>query len=436
MKKLYFRFSCIVLSVFAVQHAMSAPTEGNKLPDTLTLKYALSLADAPHPQLMLQQSKLQEAQAQQAMVDSDNDTQIALEGRLRGVQPPNTYSYLSHNDSAVSLTVTKELYDFGRQAARSRAAQATVSANQYAFLDARARRRLLIMRRYFNVILADLNYSRYNEEMAVAYVSYDRLRKRMKVGERSNYQVLKQEAEYQRVRYLKVVAENQQRRSRALLANALDHPGELPNDLARPDLSILKRKLPDYDALLVKAMAHNYKIKALQDELMAAQQQVAAARAGNNPRLYGEVGVYDYARDLGGYDKYRAGIYIKVPLFAGSRTDAAVADAQAKLYRVQAELKGARMQLRQQLLDTWLNLQNLKARRKQMQVLNTYQDLNLDRSRALYEMEVTADLGDSMVKVTESEYLAKKADYEMAEAWMRLDILTGQLKLPNEHSNS
>lgn len=425
-----------MLGVFAAQLAMSAQPKKITLPDTLTLKYALSLADEPHPQLMLQEAKLREAQARQAMVDSDDDTQVALNGRLRAVEPPPNYSFLSHNDSVVSLTVTKELYDFGRQEARSKAAQASVSANQYAFLDARARRRLLIMRRYFDVILADLKFNRYNEEMAVAYVSYDRLRKRMKVGERSNYQVMKQEAEYQRVRYMKVVAENDQRRTRALLADALNHPGELPSDLARPDLSVLKRKLPDYDALLAKAMAHNYKIRALQDELLAAQQEVAAARASNNPQLYGQVGVYDYARQLGGYDKYRAGIYIKVPLFTGSRTDAAVADAQAKLYRVQAELKYARLQLQQQLLGTWLDLQNLNARRKQMQVLSNYRDLNLDRSRALYEMEVTTDLGDSMVKVTDSEYLSKKADYETAEAWMRLDILTGQLKLSDDKSKS
>ena len=44
-------------------------------------------------------------------------------------------------------------------------------------------------------------------------------------------------------------------------------------------------------------------------------------------------------------------------------------------------------------------------------------------------MEVTTDLGDAMVQITEAEYLSAKADYNMAEAWMRLDILTGQLQL-------
>ncbi|MEJ2396765.1 MAG: TolC family protein [Gammaproteobacteria bacterium] len=436
MKISYFRFSCVALGMLAAQLALSAQPDKTKLPDTLTLDYALSLADAPHPQLMLQEARLRQAQADQAVVDTDDDARIALQGRLRYVEPPDTYSYLSHNNSAASVTVTKDLYDFGRQTARSKAASAEVNASQFAFLDARAKRRLVIMQRYFNVILADLKFNRYNEEMAVAYVSYDRMRKRQKVGERSNFQVQKLEARYQQVRYLKVSAENDQRRTRALLADALNHPGELPSDLARPDLSVLKRKLPDYDALLATAMSHNYRIKSLQDKLLAAQQQVEAARASQNPRLYGQVGVYDYARDLGGYDKYRAGIYIKVPLFAGSRTDALTASAQANLYKIQAELKSARMQLQQQVLNTWLDLQNLQARRQEMSVVSNYRDLNLDRSRALYEMEVTADLGDSMVKVTDAEYLSRKADYEMAEAWMKLDILTGQLKLPEDKPKS
>lgn len=438
MKRIVFRVSCVALGVFAAQLVLAAQSDKAdkaSLPDTLTLEYALSLADEPHPQLMLEQARLRQARANEAVVDSDDDAQIALEGRLRYVQPPDSYSFLSHNDSYAALTVTKDLYDFGRQDARSKAAKAEVSANQYAFLDARARRRLIIMRRYFDVLLADLNFNRYNEEMAVEYVSFDRLRKRKAVGDRSDIDVKKQEARYQQVRYLKVSAENDQRRSRAMLADALNHPGELPSDLANPDLSVLKRKLPDYDDLLAKAMAHNYKIKSLQDKLLAAQQQVAAARASDNPKLVGELGVYDHARELGGYDKYRAGIAIKVPLFAGSHTDALTASAQAGLYAAQAQLRNAKFQLQQQVLNTWLKLQNLKARRQEMKVVSDYRDLYLDRSRALYEMEVTADLGDSMVKVTEAEYMSKKADYEMAEAWLQMDILTGQLKLAQDKSN-
>ncbi len=433
--KIFFRFGYIVLGIFAVHVVLAAQNDKGKLPDTLTLEYALSLADQDHPQLMLREAEVRQAQAEQAIVDSSTDTEVNLEGRLRYVQPPDSFSYLSHNDSSIGLTVTKPLYDFGLQEARRKAAQAEVSASQYDFLDARAQRRLVIMQRYFDVILADLQFNRYNEEMAVEYVSFDRMRKRKEAGELSDYQVKKQEARYQHVRYLRYSAENEQRRTRAMLAEALNHPGELPSNLAKPDLDVLKRKIPDYDDMLGLAMQHNYKIKALRDKLEAAQQQVTAARASDNPKLIGEVGAYDYARDLGSYDKFRAGISLKIPLFAGNRTDAQTASAQAMLYRIKAQLEDTQSQIRQRLLDTWLALQSLQARRQEMKALQDYRDLNLDRSRALYEMEVTTDLGDAMVQITEAEYLSRQADYQMAEAWTRLDILTGQLKLTQTKAN-
>lgn len=429
MMKKFFRFGYIVLGIFATHAVSAVQDDKTKLPDNLTLEYALNLADEPHPQLMLREADIRQAQAEQAIVDSSTDTEVSLDGRLRYVEPPDAFSYLSHNDSSIGLTISKKLYDFGEQDARHKAAQAEVSATQYAFLDARAQRRLVIMQRFFDVILADLQFNRYNEEMAVEYVSFDRLRKRKEAGEVSDYQVKQQETRYQHVRYLRYAAENEQRRTRALLAESLNHPGELPSDLAKPNLTVLKRKLPDYDDLLVLAMDHNYKLKALRDELEAAEQQVAAARASNNPKLIGEVEAYDYARDLGSYDKFRAGVSIKIPLFAGSRTDAQTAKAQARLYNLRAQFQETQNQIRQRVLDTWLQLQSLAAHRQEMKSLRDYRDLNLDRSRALYEMEVTADLGDAMVQVTEAEYLSAQADYQMAEAWTRLDILTGQLKL-------
>ena len=436
MMKIYFRVGFAALGILATNVVSAAQEAKAKLPDTLTLEYALSLADEPHPQLMLREADMRQAQAEQAIVDSGTDTQVSLEGRLRYVEPPDTFSYLSHNDSNVGITIRKDLYDFGLQDARIKAAQAEVAASQYAFLDARAQRRLIIMQRFYDVILADLQFSRYNEEMAVEYVSFDRLQKRKDVGEVSDYQVKKQEARYQQVRYLRVAAENEQRRTRALLAEALNHPGELPSELAKPDLTILKRQVPDYDDLLAMALEHNYKIKSLRDKVDAAEQQVAAARAGENPKLVGEVEAYDYARELGSYDKFRAGIAIKIPLFAGSRTDAQTAKAQARLYNIRAQLQDTQNLIRQRLLDTWLELQSLQARRQEMKVLRNYRDLNLDRSRALYEMEVSTDLGDSMVQITEAEYLSAQADYKMAETWTRLDILTGQLKLAETKQNN
>jgi hypothetical protein len=59
--------------------------------------------------------------------------------------------------------------------------------------------------------------------------------------------------------------------------------------------------------------------------------------------------------------------------------------------------------------------------------LTDYSELYLDKSRALYEMEVRSTLGDAMITVTKAQYEALKADLDMAYAWAKMDALTGNM---------
>ncbi len=65
-----------------------------------------------------------------------------------------------------------------------------------------------------------------------------------------------------------------------------------------------------------------------------------------------------------------------------------------------------------------------------------YRDLYLDRSRALYELEVRTDLGDAMARSTEAQWLAAQADYRLLLAWARLDALTGSNTVADEKGES
>ena len=85
------------------------------------------------------------------------------------------------------------------------------------------------------------------------------------------------------------------------------------------------------------------------------------------------------------------------------------------------------LELRQAVLDLWLEIGSLRARLQELDSLGRYRDLYLDRSRALYEMEVTADLGDAMVGTSDHRLQQARAEYDMALAWAHLDALTGRL---------
>jgi len=77
------------------------------------------------------------------------------------------------------------------------------------------------------------------------------------------------------------------------------------------------------------------------------------------------------------------------------------------------------------VLELWLELDALLIQREQMQAQQNYRELSLDRSRALYELEVRTNLGDSMVRVTEAERQAMLTDFNIALTWEKMDVLTG-----------
>ena len=416
------------LILVSLVHAQSP--ESKTLPSPLTLEHALSLADESHPQLLLNEAEYLAAQARQKAVDSSDDLEARLEAQLLYVEPSRISFDQGNDDHRIGLIVNKELYDFGLQEAKSKSAESLVAGHHYAYQDARAQRRLEILRRYFDVLLADLVYLRYNEEMAVEYILLDRLRARKELGKASELEVIEQEQHYQNVRYLRADSLNKQRRTRALLAEALNRPGQLPAELANPNLDILKREVPEYEDLLNKAMAKNFRLKTLYAKLEAAKKGIEVARATDSPKLNGVVEAYGYTREYGMADKFRAGVTIEVPLYNGEKNDSEVAVARAELYRLQAQVQQAESEIRQAVLDTWLELDSLRIKRDHVAAIQHYREMDLDYRRTLYEMEVKADLGKGMAYISEAEFLVREAEYKMAAAWIKLDILTGQLELP------
>lgn len=416
--------------------ASNAVYAAEPLPEPLTLDYALSLADADHPDLLNRKAAEASSVAALKSAEADNAVSVSIEGRARWVKPPSVADDQDvTDDHKLSLFVRKPLYDFGRSDARQQAAMQASQGSRQRYEAALLERRVEIMRAFFDVLLADMEYARDNEAMSIAYIALDRLRNRQELGQASDIAVLELEDEYQQSRTQLSLSENRQRASRARLANVLGRPGMLPSDLVRPSLDYHKRKLPEYDKLVAIALEQNPQILALESELAAAQQRVAAARAGGSPRLDGELEASEYSRELGSSDRLRAGVTLEIPLYTGGRVDAAVAKEQAEVYRLQASLDKARYDLRQQVLDLWLELQNLRLKRDRAYSQQDYRELYLDRSRANYEMEFKADLGDAMVRLSEAQLELAKNTYDYAIAWERLSSLTGG-HLPGDEAST
>ncbi len=73
----------------------------------------------------------------------------------------------------------------------------------------------------------------------------------------------------------------------------------------------------------------------------------------------------------------------------------------------------------------WLKISDLKRQFDDPDLTIDYRDLYLDRSRALYELEVTSDLGDAMVKLSDAQLFKAQTVFELAINRAKLDALVG-----------
>lgn len=424
-----------LLLVACAMAAAQETVKGQPLPEPLTLELALSLAHDAHPVVMQADAERELARSTVDASDAQNGLNVYVEGRARWIEPPSNSPDQSHDDHKLSLIARKNLYDFGRSSARQRSVEADLRNRELRYLNIYSQRRIDIMQRYFDVLFADLEFSRDDEAMAVAYVTLDKLRQRHELGQVSDIELLQQEASYQQSRRQRSRSEARQRSSREILAIVLNRPGQPPSNLQTPDLDAVVRPVPEYSELLEKALRNNPQLRALQEQVAASEERVKMARAGNRPTLIGEAEASAYSRELGSNDPLRVGVVLTIPLYTSGAVDASIGQEQARLYRSQAELRTLEDEIRQAVLLLWQELEQLRIEADEAQAQMVYRELYLDRSRANYEMEMSTDLGDAMVLLTEAQLAQARVQFQTALAWERLNGLTGDTaaNLPSQY---
>ncbi len=401
--------------------------QAEPLPEPLTLDYALSLADEFHPDLAVAQAGIDQARAERGLAAAQTGLTATIEARARWVDPPEVANDPRRADHRAALVLRKPLYDFGRSSHLHGAAEAEVERSRHLWLERRQQRRLDIMRHFFDVLLADLEYTYDNEAMTMAFLRFDRARDRMELGQVAEYEVRALEAEFERLLHRRSESQSRQRLARVALAHALNRPDHPPAALAMPALESITRSRPELEPLIEQALTQNPRLAALQAGVDAARQRVAAAEAGLRPRLVGEAEALSWHRNMGGHDNWRAGVLLEIPLLDGGANRAGISRARAELMQAQAELDHLRMALRRDITETWFLLRDLEVQQRGLTTALDARELQLDRSRALYEMEVQADIGDSMVRLTESQWRQVANRFDRALAWARLDALTGAM---------
>jgi len=407
------------------------------LPEPLTLAAALASAQNPtHFELIDIEQRLQAKSAELGIERGNNDFRLDLTGRLREVGLNDTARDNGDDetgDSAASLILSKPIYDFGLQDSLEKRKQLQMHALEQQKILLVEQRRLQILEKYFAVLNADNLFLSENEALAVGYIRYDNAVQDQELGLASEIEVLQLQAEYEVTRQKRQLAEQHQRLSRSILAEAMGYPGQLSSELEKPQIDG-QRKLPeDVNALVTRALQNSLEARVANANTRAAQAAIAIAEAEGGPSLDLELEVSTYQRETNTRDDWRAGLYIEIPLY-NSSSPARVSLATAQFRQAMASQQQLESHLRLEVLRLWQELQRLQLEIAGRNIERDYREHYLDRSRAEYELEYKTDLGDSMVLYSRSSAERLRALYAFELAYQRLGALVGAQYL--EASNS
>ncbi len=413
-----------LLTSLPVANAVTANAAPTSLPQPLTLEHALSFADdTTSPALAVIDGRKMDLNAAERSLLASDSTHISLNGQLQWAEPlaaPGTWVD-NHN---LSLKIQKSIYDFGRLEGSRAANRMTHDALQSELVSAHWRRRELIMSSFFDVLLADLTADRNDEEMAGAFIQFNRISERQKLGQASDLEVLQKEASYQKVFLKRNRGIARQRLTRSQLAIALNRAGDLPENLSVPSLPSIRLPVPEYDLILKRALSENRDLDAIERKIEAAQREINTTAKDGLPAIDGAVELADTTRPGSQSDRWRVGLIFSMPLYDGGSNNASMARGRATLYRLKATRDELRANIEQSVLNEWLNLNTLRQQEKAALVELDYRELYLDNSRAEYELEFKTDLGNAMVKISEAQLALAQNRYQQALVWERLDALT------------
>lgn len=398
------------------------------MPDPLSLAQALQMIDEKqHPVLLQAYLEKQYAELDSLKANASNGVRVDLGGRLRWtesrIDDPSTRDSKDHR---LGLVVSKSIYDGGYATAHQQAAQSSVLSASVGYAHTRKRHAITVMQQFFDIILADLEVARDTEAMSVAFVQRDRARDNHELGRISDIQLLELQSAYQQSRVKVYQGEGKARKMRLMLASSLNRPGQQPSQLTLPDLDVNTRDLPAYDELLDRVLSGNLRLAALDHAIEAAKLRVVAAQSDYKPKLTALLERAEQSRDTSAADKWRAGIEWSMPIYDGGLNDISVRRAHLDVNQLLYQRQQYELELREQVRELFEQFRVLGAEYDSNLVFGDYREFYMDRSRALYELEVKTDLGDAMIQISELRLRHARQQFEMALLLAQLNFLAGE----------
>ncbi len=408
--------------------AAAAAVIADGIPDEpLRLSDILALADAPHPSISGAQLDYETAQVISGFHESAN--QLNLEAVLfpRRVDRAAPEADSSLSDGYAAVRLSHPLYDFGRRSTDRAVANLELERSSQQLEFARAQRRIEIMRRFFDVLLADLDYGVKDEKMTLAFLRYNRFLEEMEMHEaHAEVDVLALETIYREEFLIRQAASYSRMGARRNLGMALGFSDYVPRDLHTPDLSnYVEREVPEFEALLEQVLHNSHDMRQAELKLEQAEAAADVSESKYRPQLDLVLEATGWEEKTGSRNAASVGIQFRVPIAAGERRKRDLRLSRIAIDRARADLAQTEHEIRKRAFELWkaLTLHHIDLNAAEVRI--DYRDQYMDRARTLYELEERSDLGDAQAELLRALLEDYRVKFNLTLTWSEIDALTG-----------
>ncbi len=318
------------------------------------------------------------------------------------------------------------LLDFGNRLARIRSAKINVEIKKQLLEEFRRQVKIKLVKLFMDLALAEKLAEVRREEMAVAYVRFDRERERLNEGLSDRVKVAEWESTYRRFRADLMKAQRDYNRTLYEIKRFLGLEVDAPVEVVYR--SILDFKVPQNVTIdteyLLKRLKNNYLVRVKSLEISYLEEKAKENRRMFFPELYAYLSVKNYYEDMK-ESLSEGNLVLRVPIFDMASRLRYLSVLQLKR-AVEIEKDDVERTLKRDILSAPYEWERLLAKYQDAVTFDNWAQENLDLSRSNYELELAFDLGYAMSTKTEAERRVMEAKFEIVLFLMRLYDLIGE----------
>ncbi|MCS7262570.1 MAG: TolC family protein [Aquificaceae bacterium] len=309
-----------------------------------------------------------------------------------------------------NITVVSLLYEFQKVRTRSELSRIRKEVAQIMLRQLHLDLQLRIVKLFTEAHLYRKLAEVKREEMAIAYVRFDRARERKELGLSTDHEVYRLESLYREKR--RELLHAQQMYNHALLETK--QLAGLPYETLI-ELSELNFREPSVEFTLLKdsALRENSSLKIKELEIKSYEEDIMAVKQVLKPRV-------NLRLSTNG-----SGVEVSIPVYDASRHYRLEYLTSLK-NSLQAEKEGIRRSVELIFFSAPYEWEYLKASLAEALAKDRFAEENLTLRRSEYELELAFDLGYAMAEKTEAERRLMEARYKLLLFWAKLFSLAGR----------